>query len=80
VDPDKDRRLAEAMSGHFESTDRTVVEYSMRLARADVRNVVAMGPSAHHAELSEDSRLAAIPEVVDVTASVLVSTYRAPSN
>lgn len=80
VDPDKDRRLAKAMSGHFESVDRTVVEYSMRLARADVRNVVAMGPSAHHAELSEDSRLATIPEVADVTASVLVSTYRAPSN
>jgi 23S rRNA (guanine745-N1)-methyltransferase len=80
VDPDKDRRLAEAMSGHFESVDSTVVEYSMRLAPADVRNAVAMGPSAHHAELSEDSLLAAIPEVVDVTASVLVSTYRAQSN
>ncbi|WP_227996511.1 putative RNA methyltransferase [Nocardia australiensis] len=76
VDPDKDRRLAEAMSGIFEIVDRTVVEYSMKLGHDDVRNVVAMGPSAHHAEESADPRISAMPETVEVTASVLVSSYR----
>ncbi|MFD0365579.1 putative RNA methyltransferase [Nocardia sp. GCM10030253] len=76
VDPDKDRRLGEAMSGHFDALDRAVVEYSMKLGRADVAHVVGMGPSGHHADVSDDPRIAAMPETVEVTASVLVSTYR----
>ncbi|MFX0575713.1 putative RNA methyltransferase [Nocardia nepalensis] len=71
VDPDKDRRLTEAMSGHFAPIDRTLVEYSMKLTPSDVRNVVAMGPSAHHA-----THLDALPDAVEVTASVLIATYR----
>ncbi len=72
VDPDKDRRLIDAMSGHFHAVDRTVVEYPMKLTRADIRNVVAMGPSAHHATRHID----ALPDTVEVTASVQISTYR----
>lgn len=72
VDPDKDRRLGEAMSGHFTPVERTLVEYSMKLTRADVGNVVAMGPSAHH----PTPHLEAIPETLEVTASVQISTYQ----
>ncbi|MBP2189295.1 putative RNA methyltransferase [Nocardia goodfellowii] len=73
VDPDKDRRLGESMAGHFELLERVVVDYPMKLDRADVAHVVGMGPSAFH----DDSRdLTALPESLEVTASVSVSTYR----
>lgn len=75
VDPDKDRRLDAAMTGHFEPVEQTLVEYPMKLARADVANVVDMGPSAHHAA-ADDARLARLPESIEVTASVVVGTYR----
>ncbi|MEU2253084.1 putative RNA methyltransferase [Nocardia xishanensis] len=76
VDPEKDRRITESMSGLFEQVDRAVVEYPMKLDRAEVADVVGMGPSAHHAERARDPRLAALPEHMEVTASVTVSTYR----
>jgi 23S rRNA (guanine745-N1)-methyltransferase len=49
----------------------------VRLDRAAVRAVVAMGPSAHH--LDEDTlaaRTAALPDVVEATVSVTIGTYR----
>ncbi|MGQ4601018.1 methyltransferase domain-containing protein [Nocardia sp. R6R-6] len=76
VDPDKDRRLDAAMTGHFEPVEQVMVEYPMRLTRADVANVVGMGPSAHHAA-ADDARLARLPASIEVTASVVVGTYRA---
>lgn len=75
VDPDKDRRLDAAMAGHFEPVEQTLIEYPMTLARTDVAHVVGMGPSAHHAAAGE-ARLARLPESVEVTASVVVGTYR----
>ncbi|WP_324199008.1 putative RNA methyltransferase [Nocardia amamiensis] len=75
VDPDKHRRLDAAMTGYFEPVEQTLVEYPMKLPRADVANVVGMGPSAHHA-VSDDARLARLPETIEVTASVMVGTYR----
>jgi len=77
VDATKDDRLAETMSGRFGRVDSGLVEYSMRLTRADVGNVVAMGPSAHHATDLRAERIAALPETVEVTASVTVSRYLA---
>lgn len=79
VDPDKDRRLETAMAGQFELAERELVEYPMKLGRADVAHVVGMGPSAHHAGAADpgsDPRIAALPEPIEVTASVQVSTYR----
>jgi 23S rRNA (guanine745-N1)-methyltransferase len=77
VDATKDDRLAEAMSGRFDRVDSALVEYSLRLTHPDVGNVVAMGPSAHHASDPRAARIAALPETVEVTASVTVSRYRA---
>ncbi|MGW4716928.1 putative RNA methyltransferase [Nocardia sp. NPDC004260] len=75
VDPDKNSRLDAAMTGHLEPVDRTLIEYPMTLARTDVEHVVGMGPSAHHAAAGAE-RLARLPETVEVTASVVVGTYR----
>ncbi|MEV6278189.1 methyltransferase domain-containing protein [Nocardia sp. NPDC051832] len=72
VDPDKDRRLSESMAGHFELLDRVVVDYPMKLDRADIANVVGMGPSAFHDEGRDHS---ALPASLEVTASVTVSSY-----
>ncbi|MBF6081672.1 methyltransferase type 11 [Nocardia cyriacigeorgica] len=75
VDPDKQDRLTATMSGHFALCARDAVEYPMKLSRADIAHVVAMGPSAHHTDAVESS-LAALPDTMEVTASVLVDTYR----
>ncbi|KAF0846158.1 23S rRNA (guanine745-N1)-methyltransferase [Nocardia caishijiensis] len=75
VDPDKDRRLEDALSGTFTRTDHTLVEFPMKLSRADVTNVVAMGPSAFHGTPADDPRIAALADFTQVTASVTVATY-----
>ncbi|QIS07794.1 methyltransferase type 11 [Nocardia brasiliensis] len=74
VDPDKDRKLDAAMSGHFTVADRVPIEYPMKLGHSDIANVVGMGPSAHHAA-AEHARIAALPAAMEVTASVVVSAY-----
>ncbi|MFE3543710.1 putative RNA methyltransferase [Nocardia sp. NPDC059177] len=75
VDPDKDRRLAAALAGTFTRVEHTLVEFPMKLGRADVTHVVAMGPSAFHGTPADDPRIAALPEISEVTASVTVSVY-----
>ncbi|MFE1592794.1 putative RNA methyltransferase [Nocardia sp. NPDC058705] len=75
VDPDKDRRLADSLAGTFTRTDHTPVEFPMKLSHTDVTNVVAMGPSAFHGTPADDPRIAALPDITEVTASVTVSTY-----
>ncbi|MGW1743783.1 putative RNA methyltransferase [Nocardia sp. NPDC001965] len=74
VDPDKDRRLATAMAGRFVRAEHRTIEYAMPLPRADIANLVSMGPSAHHAAAAAE-RIARLPESVEVTASVTVGTY-----
>ncbi|MFD4428620.1 putative RNA methyltransferase [Nocardia sp. NPDC058497] len=75
VDPDKDRRLADSLSGAFTRIAHTLVEFPMKLTRADVTNVIAMGPSAFHGTPSDDPRIASLPDITEVTASVTVSSY-----
>ncbi|MBF6327302.1 putative RNA methyltransferase [Nocardia transvalensis] len=76
VDAAKEDRLADTLSGRFEQLDRTLVEYPMKLGHTDITNVAAMGPSAHHAADRRTARIAALPAMVQVTASVTVTTYR----
>ncbi|MFF0542894.1 putative RNA methyltransferase [Nocardia thailandica] len=75
VDPDKERRLTEAMDGVFARLATTPVEFAMPLSRADVTRVIAMGPSAFHGAPADDPRIAALPETTEVTASVTVSVF-----
>ncbi|WP_216901891.1 methyltransferase domain-containing protein [Nocardia alni] len=76
VDATKQDRLAETLSGHFTELDHTLIEYPMSLTHADISNVVAMGPSAHHAADTRATRIAPLPDPMPITASVTISTYR----
>ncbi|MFC9967051.1 putative RNA methyltransferase [Nocardia ignorata] len=75
VDPDKEHRLDDALSGTFTRIDHVVVEFPMKLSRADVTNVVAMGPSAFHTTAGDDPRIAGLADITGVTASVTVARY-----
>ncbi|MGW0180508.1 putative RNA methyltransferase [Nocardia sp. NPDC003345] len=74
VDPDKDRRLGEALAGRFERRGDTTVEYPMSLSHGAIAALVGMGPSAHHAAAPAD-RIAALPDPCPVTASVTVAVH-----
>lgn len=74
VDPDKDRRLTEALAGRFERRAGATVEYPMSLPHEAIAALVGMGPSAHHAATPAD-RIAALPDPCTVTASVSVAVY-----
>ncbi len=76
VDVDKEARLTDSLSGHFERVDSTGVQYTMSLTRTDIERVAAMGPSAFHAPADRPARISALPDLVPVTASVTVATYR----
>ncbi|MVU81891.1 methyltransferase domain-containing protein [Nocardia sp. ET3-3] len=76
VDEAKEDRLAESLGGRFDLVARERVEYAMGLSRADVANVVAMGPSAFHDAERRAERIAGLPDSMPVTASVSVATYR----
>ena len=76
VDASKGDRLQDSLSGHFDRVSTTAVEYAMPLHHNDIEQVVAMGPSAFHAPADRPARIAALPEPMNVTASVTVAVYR----
>jgi 23S rRNA (guanine745-N1)-methyltransferase len=74
VDPDKERRLHEALDPYFETARTREVEYTTPLTRQEAVDLVLMTPSARHvteAELPDDGDL---PD--QVTVSVLATAYR----
>lgn len=74
VDPEKERRLHEALDPYFEPARTVEVEYTTPLTRQEAVDLVLMTPSARHvteAELADDGDL---PE--QVTVSVLATAYR----
>lgn len=73
VDEDKPDRARRQLAGHLTLVRETPVQFTMTLGAADVEALVAMGPSAWHAD---PARAAALPEPVEVTASVTLSEYR----
>ncbi|MEU9131039.1 putative RNA methyltransferase [Kitasatospora sp. NPDC048540] len=77
VDEDKERRIDEKLGPWFDRSDRVEVDFRLRLSHQDAAAVVGMGPSAWHTDPARlAAALAALPEPVEVTGSVLVSTYR----
>jgi SAM-dependent methyltransferase len=77
VDEEKERRLAETLTGHFERLRSELVEVVMRLDHAAVERLVAMTPSARHIEAKElAARLAVLAEPVEVTLSVTLSSWQ----
>ena len=77
VDAAKDSRLAAALEPHLAPVDRVEHRWELALSRADAARAVAMGPSARHLP-DLDARVAALPEPVRATASIVVSRYRRP--
>lgn len=77
VQADKDERLAEKLGADFALLESAPVSATMRLTHADVLSLAAMGPSARHiAPADLAARVAALPDPVEVTASVTVSVWR----
>jgi 23S rRNA (guanine745-N1)-methyltransferase len=77
VDDRKEERLDATLSEFFQLDDRTDCTREVTLSPSEVREVIRMGPSAHH--LHREGRLAQlerISEPVDVTTSFSVSVYR----
>ena len=76
VDELKEERLEEKLGGRFRLVRRTPIEFLMSLGHPDVEALVAMGPSAWHTDRGEiRSRIAALPDPVEGTASVALSVY-----
>jgi 23S rRNA (guanine745-N1)-methyltransferase len=79
VDERKRERIAAELGARLELERRDERDWPLALARADVANLVEMGPSARHVSPDElDAEIGALPEPTPVTASVTISTYRRP--
>lgn len=77
VDDRKAERLHAALGSGFDVVDEVALNRTMRLTTADVGRLAAMGPSAFHTSADDLRRRAAgLPEVVEVTAAVTVTTFR----
>ncbi|MCI2420122.1 methyltransferase domain-containing protein [Saccharopolyspora sp. K220] len=77
VDEHKQQRLTEQLADRFTPVSQQTCEFPLSLGEAETEAVVAMGPSAWHAE-TEDlrARIAALPKPVELTASVTVAVYQ----
>jgi 23S rRNA (guanine745-N1)-methyltransferase len=77
VAPDKVARIAEQLAPAFTVSTQDDWEFELVLSHADVRSLVGMGPSAWHIGAGTlGERVAALPEPVRTTASVVVTAYR----
>lgn len=77
VDPDKERRVAEALGGAFDRVATEALEWPLALRPDEVDHLVGMGPSAHHGDPARRAAArAALPAQVAVTAAVTVEVYR----
>ncbi|MER7757267.1 putative RNA methyltransferase [Kitasatospora sp. NPDC097643] len=77
VDEEKQRRIDEKLGPYLTAAGQREVEFTLRLGAQDVRTVVGMGPSAWHTDPERlVAALGALPDPVEVTASVTVATYR----
>lgn len=74
VDRSKEQRLHRALAPCFEAVDTERVEYSVPLARREVRDLVAMTPSARHVTDTDLDDIDRLPD--RLTVSVLATAYR----
>jgi 23S rRNA (guanine745-N1)-methyltransferase len=76
VDDRKDERLARTLTPHLVPAGAREVTFTVRLSHAEVATVVGMGPSAWHTDADAlAARIAALPDPVEVTASVTLSRF-----
>jgi 23S rRNA (guanine745-N1)-methyltransferase len=77
VDPEKERRVEEALAPHLEREASRPLAWELVLRREDVIALASMGPSARHFAPGElEERAAALPEQTQVAASVAIATWR----
>jgi len=77
VDGRKEERLEATLGGHFERETSREVRGALELTHDLVRDLVLMGPSAHHVNAAElEARVGALPEIVPATLAVTISTWR----
>lgn len=78
VDPDKEARLEAELSPHLTHEGREEVSFPLALDHIAVTALVAMGPSARHADPQlMRERITALPQPTEVCASVQVARWRA---
>ena len=78
VDDHKQTRLADRLEPALAIADRRELTWTMRLDRTAARDAAAMGPSAFHVSPADlDERVAALPQLLDVTAAVTITLARA---
>jgi 23S rRNA (guanine745-N1)-methyltransferase len=76
VDERKRERLGAQLDPHLRPQGVSRLEWTLELSRAGVRDIVAMGPSARHAEPAAlEEAIASLSEPVAVTASVEISVH-----
>jgi 23S rRNA (guanine745-N1)-methyltransferase len=76
VDPEKDRRVREALEPRFALAGRRELSFRMSLDRGDVLALAAMGPSARHLDPEAlEARAAALPEPAEVTGAVVIERW-----
>ncbi|MPZ81412.1 MAG: 23S rRNA methyltransferase [Actinophytocola sp.] len=77
VAPDKAQQVTARLTPHLRPSTQDLVEFGIELSHQDVLSLVGMGPSAWHVGVATlRERVAALPEPVRITASVLVTGYR----
>lgn len=79
VQEDKRERILEAADPYFETESETRVERVLRLSEDDVRLLLGMGPSAHHAAVADRGTVDAAAgsgDRHDVTIDVMVHVLR----
>ncbi|WP_420079090.1 methyltransferase domain-containing protein [Streptomyces sp. JL4002] len=74
VDPAEEERLHRALTPYFEAVVTEEVEYSAALSGPDVRDLVAMTPSARHVSRADLGDAGSLPD--RVTVSVPATAYR----
>ncbi len=76
VDERKQERLERSLAGQFVMARQLGVEWQMMLDRDALRDLVLMGPSAHHVAIANlDASLASLPDPMTVTGSVELSAW-----
>ena len=74
VDEHKEARLSDRLEPALAIADRGELTWTLRLDRAAARDAAAMGPSAFHVSPAHlDERVAALPQLLEVTAAVTLT-------
>ena len=77
VDQRKQQRLDDQLDPFLSAESARPFARVMPLRHPDIEALVAMGPSAHHGDpAAVRERIAALPDPMPVTASVVVSVWR----